>query len=74
MQSWIVILYIIAPNTKYRNGLNAAADMIIHLSSIKPNIKKMRTEEAKAQFTLTKHHIVSNKQGNLGTPAGLQII
>jgi len=31
--------YIIATKTKYRNGLNAAPDiMIIHLSSIKPNI------------------------------------
>ena len=50
------------------------ADMIIHLSSIKPNIKKMRLEEAKAQFPLTKHDIDSTKQCNLGTHVGLQII
>jgi len=32
MQSWIVILYIIVTKTKYRNGLNAAPDiMLIHL-------------------------------------------
>jgi len=37
--------------------------MIIYLSSIKPNLKKMHREKAKAQFTLTKHHIVSTKQG-----------
>ena len=61
--------------TKYRNGLNATPDiMIIHLSSIKPDIFKMRWEEAKAQLTLTKHLIVSNKQDNLGTHLGLQII
>ena len=30
--------------------------------------------QAKAQFTLTNHHIVSTKQGNLGTHVGLQII
>jgi len=42
----------------------AAPDfMIIYLSSIKPNILKIRREKAKAQFTLTKHHIVSTKQG-----------
>jgi len=29
MQSWIVILYIIATKTKYRTGPNAAPDMII---------------------------------------------
>jgi len=34
----------------------------------------MRLEEAKAQFTLTKHHIDSSKQGNSGTHVGLQII
>jgi len=37
----------------------------------------MCQEEAKAQFTLTKHHIVGTKQGNLGTyvdDVGLQII
>ena len=34
----------------------------------------MRWEEAKAQFTLTKHHIVSTKQGNLETHVELQII
>jgi len=39
MRSWIVTLYIIATKTKYRNGLNAAPNvMIIHLSCIKPNI------------------------------------
>jgi len=39
MQNWIVILYIIATKTRYRNELNAAPDiMIIHHSSIKPNI------------------------------------
>jgi len=27
MRSWIVILYIIAMKTKYRNGLNAAPDI-----------------------------------------------
>jgi len=27
----------------------------------------MRWEKANAQFTLTKHHIVSTKQGNSGT-------
>src|SRR6218665_121563 len=27
--------------TKYRNGLNAAPDMIIHLSNTKPNIKNL---------------------------------
>jgi len=43
-----------ATKTKYGNGLNAAPDMIIHLSSIiKPNIKKLCFEETKAQFTLT---------------------
>ena len=46
--------------------------MIIHLSGIKPNIKKMSRQEAKAQFTLTKHDIVSTKQDNLGTHVGLQ--
>jgi len=74
MRSWIVVLYIIAMKTKYRNGLNAAPDMIIHLSSIKTNIFKMRWEEAKAQFTVTKHHIVSTKQGTSGTHVELQII
>jgi len=39
MRSCIVILYIIATKTEYRNELNAAPDMIIHLSSIKPNKK-----------------------------------
>jgi len=34
--NWIVILT--ATKTKYRNELNAAPDMKIHLSSIKPNI------------------------------------
>jgi len=34
----------------------------------------MRREEAKAQFTLTKHHFISTKQGNSGTHVGLQII
>ena len=34
----------------------------------------MRWEEAKAQFTLTKHHTVGTKQGNSGTHVGLQII
>jgi len=40
MRSWIAILYIIATKTKFRNGLDAAPDImiIIHLSSIKPNI------------------------------------
>ena len=40
VQSWIVILYVIAKK-KYRNGLNAAPDIrhtIIHLSIIKANI------------------------------------
>jgi len=39
MQSWIVILglYIIATKTKYRNELNAAPYMIIHLFSMKSN-------------------------------------
>jgi len=37
MRSWIVI--IITTKRIYRNGLNAAPDiMIIHLSSIKPDI------------------------------------
>jgi len=68
MRSWIVIIYIIATRTKYRNGLNAAPDiMIIHLSSIKKNIFKMRWKETKAQFTWTKHHIVGTKQRNSGT-------
>jgi len=31
-------------------------------------------DEAKAQFTLTIHHNVSMKQGNLETHVGLQII
>jgi len=33
----------------------------------------MRREEAKAQFTLTKHHIISTKQGNSWTHIGLHI-
>jgi len=33
----------------------------------------LRRGEAKAQFTLTKHHIVSTKQGNPGTHVGSQI-
>ena len=68
MRSWIVILYIIARKSKYRNGLNAALYiMIIHLSSIKPNIFKIRWEEANAHFTLIKHHIFGTMQGNSGT-------
>src|SRR6218665_2112398 len=47
MQTWIVILYIIATKTKYRNGLNAAPDAIIHLSNIKPNIKKCAEKRQK---------------------------
>jgi len=40
MRSWIVILYNIATKTEYRTGPNAAPDMIIHLSRIKPkNLK-----------------------------------
>jgi len=34
-----------ATKTKYRNGLNAALDMIIHLPSIKPNIFKNCAEK-----------------------------
>src|SRR6218665_699469 len=85
MRSWIVILglyiYIILTKTTYENGLNAApysCIMIIHLSSIKPNIETMRLEETRAQFTLTRHHIVGAKQGKSGTYmymyVGLQII
>ena len=61
--------YILLQRKQSINGLNAAPDMVIHLSSIKPNIKKLRWEEAKAQFTLglTIHHIVTTKQGNSGT-------
>ena len=33
----------------------------------RPNIEKMRWDEAKAQFTLTKYHIVSTMQGNSET-------
>jgi len=40
MRRGIVILYIIATKTKYRTGLNAAPDMIINLSSIKPTTLK----------------------------------
>ena len=60
--------------TKYMNGLNAARDiMIIHLSSIEANIKKMPWEEAKAESTLIKHHIVGTKQGNSRTNVILRI-
>ena len=70
MRSWIVILYIIATKTKFRN---AAPDImiIIHISSIKPNTEKMRWEEAIAQSTLTKYHNDGTKQGNSGTHVGL---
>ena len=78
MRSWIVIIIYYCNEKKFKNGLDAAPDImiIIHLSSIKPNFKKMRWEEALAQFTLTKHHIVGTKQGipRSGTHVGLQII
>jgi len=39
---------ILFSKTKHRNGLNAAPDMIIHLSSIKPHIKKIALRRGKA--------------------------
>jgi len=52
--------YYTATKTKYRNGLNAAPDMIIHLSSIKKNILKIALRSGKSTVHINKtshcHH------------------
>ena len=57
MRSWIVIdlLFIIATKTKYRNGLNAAPDMIIQLSSIKYFKNALRRGKSTVHINKTSH-------------------
>ena len=46
--------YYTATKTTYRNALNAALDMIIHLSSIKPNIKQIALRRGKSTVHINK--------------------
>jgi len=48
----ITILYF--NENKNRNGLNAASDMIIHLFSIKPNIKKVALRKGNSTVHINK--------------------
>jgi len=48
--------YYTATKTKYRNGLNAAPDMIKHVSSIKQKLKNaLRRGKSTAHINKTSH-------------------
>jgi len=51
-------------NTKYRNGLNAAPYMIIHLTRINSHIKSAMGRGKSAAHIIKTSHCYSTKQGN----------